>query len=77
MGGVHGWEEENPITIRDYEKYEDYEKLGEEYKAIWIYQRDDSYAEERIIKELHEAGLPINEYEAQHYRNRKVTRYEN
>jgi len=75
LGGIHGWEEENPLTLKDNEKCEDYDKLGKEYKVIWIFAGDDFYAEERIIKELYEKGLPVNKDEAQKYRNRKVTRY--
>jgi len=76
LGGVHGWEEENPLTLKDHEKCEDYEKVGEEYKVLWIHEKGDFYAAGRITQELYEAGLPVNESEARSYRNRKVTRYE-
>jgi len=75
LGGVHNWEEDQPRQRRDIEKRSDYALLGKEYKVIELYEKIDSYAEERIIKELYDSGLPVNEDEAQRYRNRKVTRY--
>jgi len=76
LGGVHGWEEEQPRQRMDIRKAADYTKLGSGYKVIELYEKDDFYAEERIVQELYEAGLPVNESEAQRYRNKKVTRYE-
>jgi len=76
LGGVHGWEKENPLRLKDIQKLEDLAKLGSEYKLIELWEEDDHYEKTRIIVELYEAGLPINEDGVQHYRNRKVTRYE-
>jgi len=75
LGGIHGWEKENPLRLKDIQKLEDLAKLGSEYKLIELWEEDDHYDEIRIMMELWRAGLPINEDEAEHYRNKKVTRY--
>jgi len=75
LGGIHGWEKEQPRRRIDILKAIDYATLGKGYEVIEVYENDDSYAEERVIKELYEKGLPVNEDEVQKYRNTKVTRY--
>jgi len=75
MGGIHNLDEENPSRTKDIQKREDYARLSKGYHVIELYEKDDFYAEERVIKELYERGLPMNKDEAQKYRNRKVTRY--
>jgi len=75
MGESHNLDEENPPRVKDIQKREDLARLGKNYKLIEIWKKHGVYEKEHVISTLWNGGLPVNEDVAQHYRNRKVSRY--
>ncbi len=75
MGESHNLDEENPARVKDTQKREDLARLGKNYKVIEVWKKDGIYEKKHVITTLYERGLPVDEDEAQKYRNKKVTRY--